>query len=29
MEQMKEPPPMWTLLEKRAKWHLFAIDPNR
>ncbi|MCC7529643.1 MAG: glycosyltransferase family 39 protein [Candidatus Melainabacteria bacterium] len=27
MQQMKEPPPMWTLLEKAAKWHLFKIDP--
>lgn len=27
MKQMKEPPPMWKLLEKKAKWHLFAIDP--
>ncbi len=29
MQQMKEPPPMWTLLDQRAKWHLFAIDPNK
>lgn len=27
MKQMKEPPPMWKLLEKKSKWHLFAIDP--
>jgi 4-amino-4-deoxy-L-arabinose transferase-like glycosyltransferase len=27
MEQMKEPPAMWTLLDKRSKWHLFEVDP--
>lgn len=27
MKQMNEPPPMWTLLEQRSKWHLFEIDP--
>ncbi len=27
MEQMKEPPPMWILLDKRSKWHLFKVDP--
>lgn len=29
MQQMKEPPSMWTLLEQRSKWHLFKVDPNR
>lgn len=27
MQQMQNTPPMWTLLGRGAKWHLFEIDP--